>query len=97
MTHCRVSRHVADLQSFTICEMVDKMVDKLSKKLGKQQAIYELIKNKGSIEPLNKPLNLKSQIVTSRRGRKMRPHKYRPIHDSCPAVWKTRNIQLQLT
>ena len=62
MTHCRVSRHVADIQSFTICEMVDKMVDKL----GKQQAIYELIKNKGSIEPLNKPLNLKSQIVTSR-------------------------------
>ena len=33
------------------------MVDKLGKKLGKQQAIYELIKNKGSIEPLNKPLN----------------------------------------
>ena len=45
------------------------MVDKLGKKLGKQQAIYEFIKNKGSIEPLseplNEPLNLKSRFVTS--------------------------------
>ena len=37
--------------------IVEPIADKLGGKLGKQQAIYELIKNKGSIEPLNEPLS----------------------------------------